>query len=497
MDHATASRRRSLSGAGLSIGAAFVLGADAEAATVSNVNPSGPGSLALAVDDTNASPGDDTITFNSSLSGTINLAATLVVTDTAVIQGPSSRNVIVNAPASNGFSFTPAAANSSISDLKVQGGNFLIRTDADMSILRSTVSGANSYGLRVSNGAEVYIGYSGFNGNLVGVSVTASGQASLFGSTVGGSALSGILLDDATLNLSYSSVANNPGRGIDMYTFNDYSFVNLFQASVSGNGNAGIETEGNLELDYSTVAGNSGTTGGGIEIDGGFVDIATSTVSGNTASVAGGGVNVANSYLDVTASTFSGNSAPAGMGGAIFDSTAGNTNELGSSIFANSSAGAFDLAGPGTFIIADSLVESPGSVAVPGPTNLTGIDPQLGNLAVNGGQALNQTLTHRPAVGSPVLDRGNSDPINDQRFKTRPVDLAGVPNVAGSDNSDIGSVELTQAENIPPPAVAPAGPSTPSNPVTPAKKCGKKSAGTSAKKKRKKKGCGKKKKKKK
>src|SRR4051812_24353005 len=55
---------------------------------VSNLNPSGPGSLADAIDSANANPGPDTVTFMSGVVGTIPLAAQLSITDTVDIQGP-------------------------------------------------------------------------------------------------------------------------------------------------------------------------------------------------------------------------------------------------------------------------------------------------------------------------------------------------------------------------------------------------------------------------
>jgi hypothetical protein len=69
--------------------------------------------------------------------------------------------------------------------------------------------------------------------------------------------------------------------------------------------------------------------------------------------------------------------------------------------------------------------------------NITGVDPQLGGLANNGGP----TQTELPSAASPVLDKGNSFGLgSDQRGVLRPIDFPAIPNAG--DGSDIGAVEL-------------------------------------------------------
>jgi uncharacterized repeat protein (TIGR01451 family) len=65
------------------------------------------------------------------------------------------------------------------------------------------------------------------------------------------------------------------------------------------------------------------------------------------------------------------------------------------------------------------------------------VDPQLGLLGDNGGDA----QTHALLPGSPAIDAGScDDTISDQRGFSRPVDLAAIPNT--DDGCDIGAYEV-------------------------------------------------------
>src|SRR5690606_6382336 len=85
--------------------------------------------------------------------------------------------------------------------------------------------------------------------------------------------------------------------------------------------------------------------------------------------------------------------------------------------------------------ISYSLVETPstnvaGAVST-GSGNVTGVDPNLGPLAANGGP----TLTHLPLTGSPAIDAGDpaysGELTTDQRGLDRVVDVL-----------DMGAVEV-------------------------------------------------------
>jgi Ca2+-binding RTX toxin-like protein len=93
----------------------------------------------------------------------------------------------------------------------------------------------------------------------------------------------------------------------------------------------------------------------------------------------------------------------------------------------------------GSFTVARSLVEDPGTAGLTGPDTILGLDPQLQALAANGGP----TQTQAPLLSSPVVDAGGSTSLSDQRFLDRPIDIGSVANTNGStDGTDIGAVEL-------------------------------------------------------
>jgi Ca2+-binding RTX toxin-like protein len=165
----------------------------------------------------------------------------------------------------------------------------------------------------------------------------------------------------------------------------------------------------------------------------------------------------AQSTLEIESSTISGNQAEDATsdGGGIAAST-GPYPVITNSIIANNSAGNTgpDLYGAGAnFQIEFSIVEDPSDATITETqpiSNLTGLDPELGPLANNGGP----TPTHLPGRGSPAIDFGATFGVGvDQRGFARTVDLGGFPNntfAAGGDATDIGAVEMTVEESFPP-----------------------------------------------
>jgi predicted outer membrane repeat protein len=199
-------------------------------------------------------------------------------------------------------------------------------------------------------------------------------------------------------------------------------------------------------ISYSTISNNFAVgDGGGVY---GFYSvgtIGTSTINGNRAgsSNVGGGVSSWSPSFTYS-STVSGNTAGAGGGfanrhgyGALYNSIVGP----------NTATIAPDAVG--TFYSGFNLVKNPAgahldpaSSAGNSGANLTGVDPQLGPLADNGGDL----PTRRPAASSPVVDQGLSEGIDDERGFPRPVDNPNVANAVGGDGGDIGAVELTLGE---------------------------------------------------
>jgi len=176
-----------------------------------------------------------------------------------------------------------------------------------------------------------------------------------------------------------------------------------FSGAQGGDG-GGILTQGPLNIVNSTVSNNitgdggSGTQGGGL---GGY----------------GGGIYNEN-FLNITNCTIAENQTQGffpGLGGGIYNFT-GGTVTLKNTLIAKNTVPAGG-SGPdlsGTFNSQDyDLIENTSGATVNGVTthNLTGVNPQIGPLANNGGL----TQTHGLLAGSPALDAGNnaSLPVDD------------------------------------------------------------------------------------
>jgi len=171
----------------------------------------------------------------------------------------------------------------------------------------------------------------------------------------------------------------------------------------------------------SLVAGNQaqfpGGQGGGIFSSGALV-VLNSTVGGNTAALNGGGVlinsvNFGLPFQGVFFSTIAGNSAPSGGGIITF-----GTVFAVDAILAGNTGG--DCAFASAPLASDHSLDSDGSCGLTNPGELSGVDPLLGPLANNGGP----TDTYALLTGSPAIDAAGGGasfcPPNDQRGVSRP-----------------------------------------------------------------------------
>ncbi len=216
---------------------------------------------------------------------------------------------------------------------------------------------------------------------------------------------------------------------------------------------------GNFDVTFSglTIAngadvdvGGDGEGGGIFNASTGTVNITSSTLSGNSASGNlgfGGGIsNRSTGTLNITSSTLSGNSASGGNGG---NSYGGGMYIFGmvtvrNTIIANNTAlfqgpdvrGALTSQG-------HNLIENTADATItPQPTDITGVDPQLGPLQFNGGP----TQTHALLLGSPAINAGNDCVLDNTCTPTLGLFLTtdqrgtGFPRKAGS-AVDIGAVE--------------------------------------------------------
>lgn len=217
-----------------------------------------------------------------------------------------------------------------------------------------------------------------------------------------------------------------------------------------GRGGA-IRSVAELALDQVHLVGNTTAADGGA-IWSRFRDVTLidSTLSGNTAAFKGGGLYTRDNAATVINSTISGNGVTtgSGSGGAILskggslalaNSTITGNTSLVSGVDANSgslmgtivanSSGA-DL--KGTFVVADSLIEDPGTATLNTVSNtLLSVGPRLGALGDHGGS----TPTHLPLPGSPAIDHFSGCSGTDQRGESRPFGAA----------CDIGAVEVQES----------------------------------------------------
>lgn len=392
----------------------------------------------------------------------------------------------------------------------------------DVTIENSTISGntATRGGGIASVAAAVSISGSHIDTNRAtsdfgGGIYALTGSLSLTGSTVSGNASApggggilsvtkyGTTIDRSTI--SSNAATEGGGGGLIVFgAFDESNPVRVQDSTISGNrapDGAGIEigyTNGSTPVTVraSTISGNQGGTGssgGGILIAGRLdraFDVVNSTISGNSATD-GGGVSLGHDgsgallgqggSIGFDNSTIAANTAASSGGGIYlgqYDPGSGNesaTAALDSTIVADNTAGGApnDLFRPATstsggFDNAFSLIENPGNAPLLSSQALiTGIDPQLGALAGNGGP----TQTMLPSSTSPAIDQGRAEAAltTDQRREARTVDNAR-PRPAGGDGTDIGAVEVPLIPPEPPPP-PPSPPVVPKPPVVVTTQC--------------------------
>jgi hypothetical protein len=253
--------------------------------------------------------------------------------------------------------------------------------------------------------------------------------------------ISGLAIDDSGVYAKHASV-----------TLDSDGFYDSFGSAVKSN-------HGGLTVWGCTFAGSYAHTGGALRVDDDRrVVINDSTITGNSATTAGG-VYARDSRVSLTGSTVSGNYASytfpsggpitdplLGYGGGIV--AIGGELTLRDSIVAGNKQTTFVkhghrdvfLAGGASLEAEFSLIES-NTAGLPGlnRTDITDQSADLGRLRNNGGE-LN---TERPSDRSPVVNAGKAFGLRvDQRGYERTVEYPGVRTRKGSDQTDIGAVEL-------------------------------------------------------
>jgi Ca2+-binding RTX toxin-like protein len=373
-----------MAGAGLSLGATFIGGASAEAATftVTNLADSGAGSLRQAILDANATAGADQVTFQSSLSGQITLGSQLPnITDPVDILGPGADMLTVSGNNSSRIFYLYPTVH-----------------DIPVTISGLTLTaGRPSSGDPVSGrGGAVFSKYVKLTLDKVVISNSTSPEFEFGG---------GVESADGSLTVRSSTIIGNSAeRGGGISIRHDDPGVNV--------------------IENSTITGNTASSsGGGIwfenPLDEATLDVRSTTVAGNT----------------VTGTD------PYDSGGGFW--TNGPRATFTNSIFADNTASTrpdvYTQGPPYSTVSATfTLIENPADAAITGGPNIFSLDPRLGALGDNGGPAPTIPLLD----GSPALDAGASVGLaSDQRGAPRPFDLSGVGPAPGGDNADMGAYE--------------------------------------------------------
>lgn len=257
----------------------------------------------------------------------------------------------------------------------------------------------------------------------------------------------GVALNAPTSDVTITSATisgNSAASGGGIRHANGSAKLTLTETSIAGNTatssssnygeGGGIYTSKPLELNRSTVSGNSATRNGGGARTFDALTLINATVSGNSAAT-GGGMYVTNSSstASVLNSTIAANSSSGAGGGLALANY--SSISLKNSILAGNTAGSTppDFSGSNATVASQgyNLFSAAGmSALITGTTtgNLLGVDAKLGPLADNGGP----TLTHSLLSDSPAIDAGTSvgAPTVDQRNQSR---LTGtsVPDIGG------------------------------------------------------------------
>lgn len=239
---------------------------------VSNLNNDGAGSLRRAVANANASPGDDVVTFQPLLIGTITLTSGEIIIDggngALEIKGPGADVLKVSGNNASRIFYTNNS-NVTISDLTMTAGNGVG--------IGSTETAKFGGAIFVNGGSLALVRVNVFR-NVITVPASPTSRS------IGG----GIYYQDGTNYLiQNSSISNNSAAtGAGLFNQGELTIINSTIAlNVSSSEGGGIYTVGLINLLNSTITRNScvGTDkGAGIIMWGGVLNIGNTIVAGNT-----------------------------------------------------------------------------------------------------------------------------------------------------------------------------------------------------------------------
>ena len=347
-------------------------------------------SLREAISLANEQEGEDTITFDSSLSGDAiafdeTLERELSIDDSVSIIGLGQDNLTLD----GGFIFTPqAGVDLAIDGLNLTGGK--IDSFGNLTLTNSTISQTISF----DGSAD--------NPSIISRGTTNISDSSIIDSNGGGSL--GVVIESGTANIERSTIANHEG--------------------VTGGSGVLIRTDETVNITNSTIANNSNSRGStGLSVSSsGTVDVTNSTIANNGGGIGNGGI-LNNGVTTVTSTVVANNSSGILVGDI---SGEGELISGGNNLIGNGDDAAGFVDGENGDIVGTNG-DDPEN-----PNNEGLIDPLLGELQDNGGS----TETLALLEGSPAIDAG-SNPNNletDQRG-------VGFDRTVG-ESTDIGAFEV-------------------------------------------------------
>lgn len=471
------------------LAALALLAGTANAATVTNTNDSGPGSLRQAIAE--AASGE-TISIPA---GTYTLTSgeLLILNKSLTLTGAGAASTTIRSNGSSRVLSIVGSANQvSVSGVTIRDGHTtigspseakgagILSTGTDLTLRNDVIAdnladaakagakgeAAIGAGVLFVGGTErqLVIGGTVISGNVArsnGASGFRGGTAIGAGMTISGGSFS---IEGSAIEGNLSEARGGQGPSSPEQKGGGASGAGLLAASASASSS----------LRSSTIAGNvaeagSGPGASGGEAAGGGVDIISAapvslaeiTVSNNLAraeaGVAGGGglllISGSGKPTSVTSSTIASNVVE----GTGAETGGGDVYGLTPLTFADTIvSGGVGPSGtqnckfvgtPGEATTAGFNLDSLDQCGFHGPGDIVNRDPLLGPLQANGGP----TQTMAPAFNSPVVDQGAALGLStDQRGLPRPIDFPSIPNSSapGADGTDIGAVELQPSTAI-------------------------------------------------